>query len=167
MQEEKYGFLRSRVYSAWHRRHSARRFVGIEAAQRLCMVDIDASLWVEVDDHTKEPLALIETSCDVGQAWKAAGVTKRLAQRAGVPAYVVLYRCSAESNPASPGVPDIASFRVKRLWPKPEHNWRHFTPTEYAKGLLRIREWACKRLDREAANDANYESPTPTSAALK
>lgn len=39
MQGERSNFMRSRAYSAWHRRHSAKRFVGIEAAQRLAMVE--------------------------------------------------------------------------------------------------------------------------------
>ena len=51
MQEEKYG-TRDRAYSAWHRRKSTRRFIGIEHAQLLAMIDLDASLYVEYDDGT-------------------------------------------------------------------------------------------------------------------
>ena len=166
MQEERYG-TRDRTYSVWHRRFSTRRFIGIEAAQRLSMIDLDAALYVEYDDQSREPLALIETARDVGQAWKSACVTKRLAQRAGVAAYVLLYRCSAAPNPADTSCPDISQFRIKRLWPKPEHAWRNLSPNDWANALLRIREWAARHLDIEAANDPNYDSPKPQRATVK
>src|SRR5688500_12286183 len=70
-QEERFG-TRDRSYSAWHRRNSTRRFVGIERAQTLAMIDLDASLYVEYDDATKEPIALIETAIDCGQEFKPA-----------------------------------------------------------------------------------------------
>ena len=62
-QEERHG-TRDRSYSAWHRRQSTRRYIGIEKATLLAMIDLDASLYVEYDDGTKEPLALIETAQD-------------------------------------------------------------------------------------------------------
>ena len=70
MPHEEVTGTRDRTYSAWHRRMSTRRYVGIEAAQTLGMIDLDASLYVEYDDSTKEPLALIETARDVGQEFK-------------------------------------------------------------------------------------------------
>lgn len=79
MQEEVYA-IQDRSYSAWHRRHSTRRFVGIDRAQLLAMVD--------------------------------------LTSRAGEPR-------------------------------------RSLTPREWATGLLRIRKWSAKRIDR-AANDETY-----------
>ena len=116
MQVERHG-TRDRTYSAWHRRPSIRRFVGIERAQLLAMIDLDASLFVEYDDQTKEPVALIETARDVGQAFKAATVTARLAKRAGLPAYVVLYTPASNLNPSDQEWQDISRFRVRRLWP--------------------------------------------------
>lgn len=68
-QEERYG-ARDMSYSAWHRRNSTRRFIGIEYAQLLAMIDVDVSLYVEYDDKTKMPLALIEIAIDVGQESK-------------------------------------------------------------------------------------------------
>jgi hypothetical protein len=44
MQEERFG-NRDRTYSAWHRRSSVRRFVGIEKAQLLAMIDLDGALY--------------------------------------------------------------------------------------------------------------------------
>jgi len=154
MQEERYG-TRDRTYSAWHRRLSTRRFVGIERAQSLAMIDLDAALYVEYDDGTKEPVALIEAAMDVGQRHKSATVTMKLAKLSGLPCYCVLYSCSNSPNPADPGWPDISSFRVKRLWPKPESTWRTIEPGEWAGALLKIRAWAAERVD-QAANDATY-----------
>jgi hypothetical protein len=113
-QEETYG-TRGREYSAWHRRFSIARYVGIEAAQRLAMIDLDAALYVEYDDRSREPLALIETARDVGQDHKPATVTRNLARRARVPAFVLLYRLSQDRNPADPRYRDVAGLRLKRL----------------------------------------------------
>lgn len=143
--EEKYG-TRDRTYSAWHRRQSTRRFVGIENAQRLHMIDLDASLYVEYDDSTKEPLALIETARDVQQAIKPATVTRNLARRADIPAFTLLYTPSGCLNPADKSWPDIASFRVKRIWPNPT-DWKTVTPDGWAKCLLHIRHDAASKLD--------------------
>lgn len=158
MQEERYG-TRDRTYSAWHRRLSTRRFVGLERAQLLSMIDLDASLYVEYDDETKEPLALIETARDVGQQFKPATVTTLLAQRAGLPAYVVLYANSNKRNPADQRWQDIDRFRVRRMWPRPEPAWRTLAPKEWAQALVQIRDWVSARLDREAANDECFEKP--------
>lgn len=158
MQEERFG-LRDRAYSAWHRRLSTSRFVGIEKAQLLSMVDLDGALYCEFDDASCEPLALIETAMDQGQARKAATVTKRLAQRARLPAYTVLYRLAGYRNPADPTQFDIDRFRVRRLWPAPERQWRTLNPLEWAEALVQIRAWASLRSDFEAANDLSYRSP--------
>lgn len=155
MQEERYG-TRDRTYSAWHRRLSTRRFVGMERAQSLAMIDLDAALYVEYDDGTKEPVALIETAMDVGQRHKSATVTMKLAKLSGLPCYCVLYSCADTPNPADPVWPDISSFRVKRLWPKPELTWRTIQPKDWAGALLQIRAWASKRMDIQAANDDKY-----------
>jgi len=151
MQEEVYG-TRDRAYSAWHRRLSTRRFVGIESAQVLAMIDLDASLYVEYDDASKEPLALIETAIDRGQAYKCATVTTKLAQRCTpvLPAYVVLYALADTPNPADTAWPDIAGFRVKRLHPKPQSEWKVYTPTEWATFLVRLRQRVGEILDQEA-----------------
>lgn len=147
-QEEKYG-TRDRTYSAWHRRMSTRRFVGIESAQTLAMIDLDASLYVEYDDGTKEPLALVETAVDVGQPYKPATVTKKLARRANLEAWVVLYTVSDDPNPADPTWPDIRGFRVRRVYPEPETTWARATPAAWCKRLVQIRRGTASRLDDE------------------
>lgn len=144
--EERYG-QRDLSYSAWHRRLSTRRFVGIENAQLLAMIDIDASLWVEYDDRTKEPIALIESARDVGQAWKPSTVTGKLAKRADLPCFVVLYTLSDTPNPANPAYQDIECFRVRRVHPMEERHFTTVTPQEWAERLLSMRKWKAKRVD--------------------
>lgn len=139
---------RDRAYSAWHRRRSTGRFIGIENAQLLAMIDLDASLYVEYNNGTKDPVALIETARDVGQRYKTATVTLKLAQRANLPCYVVLYTLSPLPNPADPTWLDIVSFRVKRLYPNPENNWRILAPQEWAEALLKIRRWGASQIDK-------------------
>jgi hypothetical protein len=146
MDEEKYG-KRDLTYSAWHRTASTGRFVGADSARLLAMIDVDHVLWIEYEDKTKEPLALIEEAKDVGQAHKSGKVTRNLARRAGLPAMVVLWKESDKQNPASPEHKDISSFRVKRLWPTPEGKWREITPKEWATALLRMRTWLGEKFD--------------------
>ena len=154
MQEERFGY-RDLSYGIWHRARSTQRFVGIEAAQRLLMCDLDATLWVEYGEG-REPLCLIETAIDVGQE-KHATVIQNLARRARLPAYVVLYARSIFPNPTDARANDLDGMRIKRLWPKPDREWRSLTPAEYARALLRIREWSARRLDLEAANDPAWD----------
>ncbi len=155
MQEERFG-IRDRAYSAWHRRLSTRRFVGIEKAQLLSMIDLDGALFVEFDGASSEPLALIETAADSGQSRKVATVTRRLAERARLPAYCVLYRVGARPNPADRSQQDIDQFRVRRLWPCPEAEWRTLDPKAWAEALIQIRKWSAMRIDARAANDPEY-----------
>lgn len=147
-QEERYN-TRDRSYSAWHRRESTRRFVGIERAQVLAMIDLDASLYVEYDDGSKEPLALVETAIDVGQDIKPSTVTKNLAKRCipAIRAYILLYKLCADRNPADTRWQDIDQFRVRRIWPEPETGWKIMSPGEWAETLCRIRQWAATPLD--------------------
>ena len=147
-QEERYG-TRGLEYSAWHRRLSTKRFVGIENAQLLAMIDLDIALYVEYEESSKMPVGLIEVAQDVGQPYKTATVTKNLAIMAGIPAYVVLYEISETKNPAYNECNDISNFRIKRLHPSFDKEWRNFTPEEYAKSLLKLRKYTCDRFDKQ------------------
>lgn len=122
------------------------------------MCDIDAALWLEHDDLTKEPLALIETARDVGQPFKSGTVLTRLAKRARVPAYVCMYRLGDRKNPADPSWQDVVAFRIRRVHPRPEATWRVLTPAEWAGGLLRIRTWSAEKIAQGAANDPRWKS---------
>ncbi len=160
-QEEIYG-TRDRTYSVWHRRMSTGRYVGIERAQTLAMIDLDATLYVECRDGNFEPLMLIETAIDKGQAFKPATMTRNLSKatftncpnchfessRDGIPAYCLLYKISDTPNPEYPDTKDIEVFRVKRIWTKPEKVWREITPAEWTDALIKLREWSARRVDR-------------------
>jgi hypothetical protein len=163
-QREQHG-ARDLSYSAWHRAAPIRRIAGWERAQLISMVDADCVLFLEYHDRTKEPLALIEAAIDVGQNHKPASAITRLAQRARLPAYALLYRRAPTFNPADPRWQDIAEFRVKRLWPGADTRWRSVKPDEWANALLQIRAWSARRLDVEAANDPQLWEARPMTRA--
>jgi hypothetical protein len=125
--------------------------VGIEKAQTLAMIDLDACPYVEYDDNTKEPLALIEIAKDIGQSFKIATVTRNLALKAGIEAYSLLYTPSKHSNPADNQWPDIECFRVKQIYPVTT-DWKIFTPEVWAKCLVNIRKRGAAKIDEEIEN---------------
>lgn len=137
-QNEKTG-KRDLAYSAWHRPRSISRYIDRKVAITLTMADIDTIIWLEYDIKTKEPLVLIETAVDRGQ-FKLATCLKKLAIKANIPCFVVLYTLAEHQNPADTRWKDIEKFRVKRLWPKPERRWQKMTPRQWAETLLKIRE---------------------------
>jgi|SoiMethySBSTD1v2_1073268.scaffolds.fasta_scaffold01222_46 hypothetical protein len=139
--EEVYGF-RDQSYSLWHRRASTARYIGLEKAQLLAMIDLDVSLYVEYDDKSKFPVALIETAIDQGKDWKPSTVIQHLAKMANLPAACVLYTLGDSPNPGCRSVPDIAMVRVRRLWPDPMPlgKFSRLKPSTWAEALLRMRE---------------------------
>jgi hypothetical protein len=121
------------------------------------MADLDSVLFAEYHYPDKLPLCLVEVARDIGQE-KPAGVIRRLAQMADIPAFVALYTLAAGPNPANSDWQDIDRFRVQRLWPHPEQVWRALSPEQWANALVRIRGWQLRRFNvQEAANDPHYE----------
>ncbi|MCA8051312.1 MULTISPECIES: hypothetical protein [Burkholderia] len=155
MRTERYE-IRDRAYGAWHRAPSISRFLSASHAESLTMVDLDSVLFAEYDNTGKIPLALVEVARDIGQE-KPAGVMQHLARLANVPAYVALYTPAPTTNPCNPNWDDIESFRVRRMWPRPEDGWRVLTPGQWARALVQIRGWQMRRFEvRGAANDEKY-----------
>lgn len=146
------------AYSAWHRANSLRRFVGEGDARKTSMIDLDAIYFCEYSEVGRIPLVLVESAVDVGQKAKTATVLKNLARMAGIPAYVVLYKPDRKRNPDDPRWPDIQSFRIKRLWPKPDRDWRLLTPRQFAEGLLAARTWSVKELAKERFPELRAEA---------
>lgn len=148
--------VRDRAYGAWHRAPSIGRYLRRDQAEALTMVDLDSVLFTEYDHGRKYPLALVEVARDIGQE-KPAGVMQQLARMADVPAYVALYTPASHANPSNPNWADVESFRVRRMWPRPEPDWRVLTPAQWARALVLIRGWQMRRFEaREAANDPRY-----------
>src|SRR5882724_3890964 len=145
-QEEKYG-VRDLTYSTWHRRFSLERYVA--KAYEIAMIDIDS---IEYDWYRNEPLALIETAMDVGQDWKSVTITRKLAIKAGLPVYILLYTLSDEPNPAKPIYQDISLFRYKKIWPEPESKWITVLPQGWADILVEMRVIARDSWERELQN---------------
>jgi hypothetical protein len=71
------------------------------------MIDIDIT---EYCSKCGEPLALIETAIDKGQEFKPTRVTVKLAQKAGIKAYLIYYKI-LEKNVR------IGRCRVQQLFP--------------------------------------------------
>lgn len=148
--------VRDRAYGAWHRAPSIGRYLKGAQAEALTMADLDSVLFTEYDNGSKVPLALVEVARDIGQD-KPAGVIRKLAEMADVPAFVALYTLSEQANPTNPNWCDIEAFRVQRLWPRPECRWRMLTPEQWARALVQIRSWQLRRFTtRKAANDSRY-----------
>jgi hypothetical protein len=155
MQTERYK-TRDRSYGVWHRVRSIARFLGTKQACGLAMADLDSILFAEYNFPDKLPLCLIEAARDVGQE-KSAAMVSNLARMAGIPAYIALYTPAAQANPSNQDWPDIAHFRIKRIWPRPEPAWRTLTPNQWADALIQIREWQLRRFRAvDAANDSTY-----------
>lgn len=159
-QEEVYGF-RDQSYSLWHRRASTARFIGLEKAQLLAMIDLDVSLYVEYDDATKFPVALIETAIDQGKDWKPSTVVQNLAKMANLPAACVLYTLGESLNPGCKTVRDITMVRVRRLWPDPMPlgKFSRLKPSTWAASLLRMREQGAAEVLRLLEDDFFDEEP--------
>lgn len=120
------------------------RFVGMEQAQWLCMIDLDS---VEYDAATKTPLALIETAVDNDQAFKPATVTENLARLANIPCYVLLYKLADEANPADPKWQDIKEFRYMRRHPNPMREWVRCSTHEWSQVLVSLRQSVARKAD--------------------
>lgn len=102
--QERYG-TRDLAFSAWHR-----------------AIPRDDFTWIDIDhcaycDQCKDPIYLIELALDVGQAFKATTVTRKLALKLAIPALLVLYTVEDEA---------VSSFRVKRIAP----TWTEFRQVE-------------------------------------
>jgi hypothetical protein len=153
MQTERYP-TRDRSYGIWHRLRSIARFLDPRQAASMTMVDLDSVLFCEYDHTGKIPLCLVECARDIGQTTKPSGVVLNLARMAGVAAYVCLYSHADRPSPSNPDWPDIDHFRIRRLWPHPEEEWRTLSPSEWAAALVQIRAWQLRRFQvQAAAND--------------
>ncbi|HEY9294925.1 MAG TPA: hypothetical protein VIQ31_00880 [Phormidium sp.] len=131
-------------YSTWHRTASIQRFLGSRQAYELSMIDLDATMWIEYNQVSRIPVALIETARDVGQSYKTYTVTRNLAQMAGLPALLCLYKLGNAPNPINRRGEywlDIQQFRVLRLTPDFTGQWSVLTPQQYAEMLVRMRNF--------------------------
>lgn len=158
--EERYGF-RDQAYSQWHRPSSTARYIGLEKAQLLGMIDLDVSLYVEYENKTKIPVALIEAAVDQGEDWKPSTVTQKLAEMANLPAACVLYTLGDCANPGCKTVRDITMVRVRRLWPDPMRlgEFRRLKPSTWAQSLLNMREQGAAEVLRLLEEDFFDEEP--------
>lgn len=123
---------RDLLYSAWHRARSIRRWLTPRDAHSCGVIDID---WCEFCVFCSQPLALIETQRSSNQP-KPAKVTVALAQLAGLEAFSVSY---VPTQGKLHDGEDIASFRVRQLWPLGSIEVAELEPGEYASWLCALR----------------------------
>lgn len=147
-QAEKY-HTRDQSYSAWHRIPSLSRYIPHAQAMGAGMIDLDGAMYVEYEDSTKTPLLLVETAIDVGQNYKTATVTRKLAVMANLPAIVLLYALSEKVNPKAPEYFDLTGFRVKMLTPRFDTEWVKQSPQEWAETIVKLRAYSKHRLAME------------------
>ena len=99
------------------------------ASDRCTAIDID---FCEYCPRCRQPLALIETAQDVGQP-KATTVLKRLAERADVDAYLIMWK-KDEQHPN--GVSELRLQRVHgRAGRGPTNGLVTFSPEQYLRWL--------------------------------
>lgn len=118
--------ITDKVFSRWHRTLPA----------LAACIDIDM---VEYCARCREPLAFIETAKDVGQDIKPVTVLRRIAERADIPAFVLLMTFSEEAHLRGDDANAILRFRARRFWPPPETDWRTWTPQECAAFIVGLR----------------------------
>ena len=110
---------RERTYSRWHRQYEGEyRFI-----------DIDH---VEYCPYCLEPLGLFETAIDVGQDYKCADVTTKIAKKIRVPSYIVLYKPI--------GYDEIESFRVKQTNPVKNNEYLTYNSNQFLRLLKLLHE---------------------------
>ncbi len=150
MQKEIYG-ERDLSFSAWHRRDSIKRFIDKKDAEKLSMIDLDSAVFIEWEDQFKEPIAIIEAARDNGQ-YKHAWIIKRLAQKADIYGILLLYKLSKNKNPVDTRYYDIDGFKIKILHPKVDNDFIYYTPLEWAKSLVELRNFAKNKMLNSVSN---------------
>jgi hypothetical protein len=130
---EKFG-TRDLSYNHWHRELIREGFG---------MIDIDS---VQMCTFCQEPLALIETAADVGQSLssKKAFGTAKLARRANLPAYVILYKPNTDNT-------SIVGVKILQIVPERKYFSIGTTPEEWRMFLLQMHldhEQYCVALQR-------------------
>jgi hypothetical protein len=118
---------RSTLYSRWHREQSTRRFLAHKEAWELGNIDIDECVYCR---YCNVPLALLEIKRS-DERLRVATVTTRLARRAGLPAYTVVYTPDSEDG-------DFESFEVRQVAHVESPVGEAMTPDRYAKWLHRF-----------------------------
>lgn len=104
-------YWRDLTYHLFHRKESAKRFIDEAMAGILRMRDIDC---VEHCYACGRPLALIEVKAGHQRRVYVEPMV-RLADRAGLPAFVVFYRRSGELNPVYLGRTNIDGTPIRDI----------------------------------------------------
>ena len=118
--QERYG-TRDLTFSQWHRTLS----------DDATCIDLDL---LEYCRRCRQPLAFLELARDVGQAFKPTTVLERLAKKAEVPAFLIMYELLSQTNTTT-----IGDCRVRRVYPDPT-GFKILTITEVGRWIESIHE---------------------------
>lgn len=110
---------RDQAYSCWHR--------SLDSENQLKTIDCD---WIEYCGECMHPLAIFELCADINRTEKRYAVTQNLALLAGIPAWCVLYRPSADGE-------RLVAVKVKRIAPA-EDEWILDSPERLARLIRRL-----------------------------
>jgi hypothetical protein len=132
-------YWRDLTYHLFHRKESAKRFIDESMADILRMRDVDC---VEHCYACGRPLALIEVKAGARRSVYVEPLI-HLADRAGLPAFVVFYRRSRELNPVYLGetnldgtpIRDIEQLTVVNA---ADGSAMHLAPAEFFEWLLEL-----------------------------
>ena len=116
-------------YSEWHR----------SLKNDLRYVDIDSC---GICNKCKQPLYLAETTCDVGQSWKATTATEWLAQAAKLPSFLIFYKVNENR--------EVISLRVKQLTPIKDRKEFVLEPEAWVQAMELLQDrhnLVCKKRD--------------------
>ena len=111
---ERWG-TRPGAFSDWH------RGLGSIAAM-IDLDDIEHCRFCEYCKYDTEILALLETAVDIGQSTKSTYVLAELAERAHVPAWLILYQPNPlyDGSQHWPHLDRIVGARIAQIWPRRE-----------------------------------------------
>jgi hypothetical protein len=144
MHREKENYPLFDIYSYWHRYPSTSRY--INDCRVFWMSDIDCGAFIEWGDG-KIPLMATEAARDSGQEKNVSFLVNWSKMINGklppVPVFVVYYSLSTDhllpTGENGPSMPDIETFRVKRLYPEPWPSYRFYEPNEWANEIAKIK----------------------------
>lgn len=126
-------------FNEWHRAASLRRFgVSAKDAALLGAYDGDLIEVVVAGDDYGRPVLRYEVTEERGQD-KQTTFLRQDARRSNCVAMELRFRPSATHNPTTKvPVPDIDSFRFRRIWPSPEPDFTEMPAADFARYIVNL-----------------------------
>ena len=133
-----YSGTRDLTYSNWHRKDNIARYLGNDERKAHCVsvINIDS---LEYCLFCKRPLALIEDCRGNAGSAKQWECTRKLAEAARIPAYLLIYEPTGELNGKLQDGGQYQTRDISRMWIEQVHGDRkEITPEAYALFLFTL-----------------------------